>query len=99
MLPHPLTSLKTQKYYQNKPKLNGAYSRNSLSKIKDMNIVNLDEYESIAARWIALHLSAENIAFFDSIGVNDIVKNQKLENSLEIKVLQKIFIEYKHLIQ
>ena len=74
MLPHPLTSLKTQKYYQNKPKLNGAYSRNSLSKIKDINIVN-------------------------SIGVNDIVKNQKLENSLEIKVLQKIFIEYKHLIQ
>ena len=94
MLPHPLTSLKTQKYYQNKPKLNGAYSRNNLSKIKDINIVNLDEYESIAARWIALHLSAD-----DSIGVNDIVKNQKLENSLEIKVLQKIFIEYKHLIQ
>ena len=30
--PHPLTNLEMQKYYQNEPKLNGAYSRNNLSK-------------------------------------------------------------------
>ena len=27
---HPLTDFETQKHYQNKPKFNGLYSRNSL---------------------------------------------------------------------
>ena len=32
-----------QKYYQNKPKFNGVYSRNNLPKIKDrVSIINLD---------------------------------------------------------
>ena len=35
MPPHPLTNFETQKYYQNKPKFNGVYSRNKLPKIKD----------------------------------------------------------------
>ena len=33
MPPHPLTNLEKQNYYQNKPKFNGVYSRNNLSKI------------------------------------------------------------------
>ena len=28
MLPHPFTNFEIQKYYQNKPKFNGVYSRN-----------------------------------------------------------------------
>ena len=35
MLPHRLTNFETEKYYQNKPKLNGVSSRNNLLKIKD----------------------------------------------------------------
>ena len=35
MLPHPLTNLEIQKYYQNEPRFNGVYSRDNLSKIKD----------------------------------------------------------------
>ena len=35
MLPHSLTNNAIQKYYQNKLKFNGAYSRNNLPKIKD----------------------------------------------------------------
>ena len=31
---HPLTNFEIQKYYQNKPKFNGVYSRNNLSKIR-----------------------------------------------------------------
>ena len=32
-----------QKYYQNKPKFNGVYSRNNLPKIKDrVSVINLD---------------------------------------------------------
>ena len=43
MLPHPLTNFEIQKYYENEPKFNGAYSRNNLSKIKDgVCIINLE---------------------------------------------------------
>ena len=48
MLPHPLTNLEIQKYYQNEFKFNGVYSRRNLSKTKGgVYIINLDEYESI----------------------------------------------------
>ena len=50
MLSHPLTNFEIQKYYQNKPKFNGVYSRNNLPKIKDgVYVINLDEYESIGS--------------------------------------------------
>ena len=43
MPPHLLTNLEIQKYYQNKPKFNGAYSRNNLTKIKgEAYIINFD---------------------------------------------------------
>ena len=32
MLPHPLTNFKIQKYYQNKPRINGVYSRDNFPK-------------------------------------------------------------------
>ena len=35
MPPNSLTNFEMQKYYQNKPKFNGVYSRNNLPKIKD----------------------------------------------------------------
>ena len=40
---HPLTTFEIEKYFQDKPTFNGAYSRNNLSKIKDgAYIMNLD---------------------------------------------------------
>ena len=54
MPPHPLTNFEIQKYYENEPNINGVYSRNNLSQIKDAAyIINLDEYESIGTHWIA----------------------------------------------
>ena len=42
MTPHRLINFEIQKYYQNEPKLNGIYSRNNLSKIKDGTyVINL----------------------------------------------------------
>ena len=35
MSPHSLTNFEIQRYYQNEPKFNGAYSRNNLPKVKD----------------------------------------------------------------
>ena len=44
MLPY----FEIQKYYQNEPRFNNVYSRNNLSKIKDVvYIINLNEYEAI----------------------------------------------------
>ena len=59
MLPHPLSSFEIQKYYQNKPRCNGVYSRNNVSKIKDGGyIINLDVYESIGTQWNSLYVNA-----------------------------------------
>ena len=59
MLPHPLSSFEIQKYYQNKPRCNGVYSRNNVSKIKDGGyIINLDVYESISTQWNSLYVNA-----------------------------------------
>ena len=54
MSSHPLTNFEIQKYYKNKPKFNGVYLRNDLSKLKDgAYIINLDEHESIGTLWVA----------------------------------------------
>ena len=46
MLPHPLTKFEIQKYYENKPRFIGVFSRDNLpKKIKDgACVINLDEY-------------------------------------------------------
>ena len=75
MLPYPFTNFEIQKYYHNKPKFNGVYSRSSWSKIKDgVYIIHLDENKSIGTDWIALYVNDENIAYFDCFGVEDIPK-------------------------
>ena len=58
-----------------KPKFNGVYSVNNLSKMKDgAYIINLDEYESIKTHWIALYVNGNNVTYFDSFGVEHIPK-------------------------
>ena len=45
---HPLNNFEIQKYYQNEPRFNGAYSRDNLTKLKNGTyIINLDEYSDI----------------------------------------------------
>ena len=73
MPPHPLT--KIQKYYQNDFKCNGAYSRNNLPKIKDgTHVIKLDEFKSIETHSIALYVNGNNAIYFDSFGVEHILK-------------------------
>ena len=75
---HHLTIFEIQKYYEIKPKFNGVYSRNNLSKIKDgAYIINLDEYESIGTPWIALYVNDNNVTYFGSFGVEHIPKEIK----------------------
>ena len=83
---HPLTNFEIQKHYQNKPRFNGAYSRDNLPKIKDgADVINLDEYSDIGTHCFALYVSKaspkdvinNNVTYFDSFGVEHIPKNLK----------------------
>ena len=75
MPPHPSTDFEIRNYYQNKPKTDGVYSRNNLSKIKyEAYIINLDEYESIGAYWIALYVNAKDVTCLDGFEVGHIPK-------------------------
>ena len=77
--PHPLTNFEKKAYYQNEPRFNGVYSRDNLpDKIKyGAHIVNLDKYRNIGNHWIALYVNNETMTYFDSFGVEHILKEIK----------------------
>ena len=69
MLSHPLTDFEIQKYYQNEPKSNGVFLRNSLPKRKD--------FKSIVTHWILFYVNNNNLIHFNSFGVEHIPKEIK----------------------
>ena len=79
MPPHLLTNFEIQKYYKNEPRYNGVFSRNNLfEKIKIRTyIINLDEYADVGTHWIALFCKKNEIAYFDSFGVEHILEEIK----------------------
>ena len=80
MLPHSLTNFEIPKCYQNEPRFNGVYSRD---KIKDgAYIINLNEYSDIGTHWVALYVSNNDVTYFDSFGVEDIIENKDLEGTV-----------------
>ena len=84
MPPHPLINFEIQKYYQNKLRLNGVYSRDNLPKMKyRAYIINLDEYSDIGTHWIALHKQINDVTYFDSFGVGYIPKEIRAFTSNE----------------
>ena len=68
MPPHPLTNFETQKYYQNKPRFNGVYSRYNIPKITDgAYVINLDEHSDIGTHWVALYVDGSSPKDVDNI--------------------------------
>ena len=65
-----------QKYYKNKPRFNGVYSRDNLPKIRDgAYVINFDEYSDIGTHWVSLWVNnSNNVTYFDSFGVEHIPK-------------------------
>ena len=76
---HPLTNFEIRKYYPNKPKYNGVYSRDNLpDKIKDeAYVINLDKFFDTGTHWITLHALNNNGTHFDSFCVENIPKEIK----------------------
>ena len=60
---HPLTNFEVQKYYQNKPRFNGVYFRDSIpDKIKDeAHVINLNEYSNIGSHCLLIYLRSQQI--------------------------------------
>ena len=95
MPPHPLTNFETKKYYQNESKFNGVYSGDNL-------ITNLDEYSDIGTNWIALYAHNNYVTYFDSFGVEHILKeiktfigNKNIKTKFfKIQVYNSIMCEY-----
>ena len=74
MPPNPLTNFETQKYYYNKPRFNGVFSRDNLpKKIQDgAYVINLDEYGDVGTHWITLFCRKNEIVYSDSFGVEHV---------------------------
>ena len=88
MPPHPLTNFEIRKYYENKPRFNGVYSRNNLPKIikNGAYVINLDEYADVGTHWIALYVKNNEVIYFDSFGVEHVPKEiKKLIGNKDIK--------------
>ena len=79
MPPHPLKNFEIQRYYENEPGFNGVFLRNNLLlKIKDGTyIINLDGYADVGTHWIALFCNRNEIAYFDSFGVEHVPEEIK----------------------
>ena len=83
MPPHPLSNFEIQKYYQNEPRFNGACSRDNSTKIKDVAyIINLDEYSNVVTHWVALYVHNNDVTYFDSFGVEHILKDIRTFRSI-----------------
>ena len=79
MPPHPFRNFEIEKYYENEPRFNGAFSRDNMSKkIKyGAYLINLDEYADVGTHLIALFCSRSEIIYFDSFGVEHIPEEIK----------------------
>ena len=88
--PHYLTNFEIQKYYRNKPKFDGGYSRNRLPEIKNGTYVkSIDEYRSIGTLWITLCVNGDNMTYFNSFRVEHIsieiikfISNKNIKNTI-----------------
>ena len=79
MQPHPLTNFQIQKYYENEPRFNGAFSRDNLPKKIEHGayVINLDEYKDVGSHWIALFCNRNEIVYFDCFDVEHIPEEIK----------------------
>ena len=91
MPPHHLFDFEIQKYYQNQHKFNVVYSTDNLPKIKDgAYVINPDENSDIRTRWVVLYVQ-NNVTYFDSFGVEHILKEIKTFIDCSLSITTNIF--------
>ena len=74
------------------------HSRDNPPRIKDgAYVTNFDEYSDIGTHWVALYVYNNSVTYFDSSGVEHIPK--EIKTFINNENINKIFLEYKHMIQ
>ena len=93
--PHPLTNFEIQEYYQNEPRFNGVFSRDNLGSTVENGayVINLDEYHDIGTHWVALYVYNKTVKYFDSFGVEHIIK-KIITNIYRIQAYDSIMCGY-----
>ena len=92
MLHHLSNNFEIQKYYQDETRFNGVCSRDNLAKIKDWAyVINLDEYSKIGTHWVALYVHIDDVAYFDSFGIEHIPKDIKTFIGRSLSITTNIF--------
>ena len=76
LTPHPLTNSEIQEYYQNEPRFNGVFSRDNLpnNNNNNNNVKLLERYCEIGTHWVAPYVNNKTVTYFDSFGVEHILK-------------------------
>ena len=71
-----MKNFEIQEYYQNETRFNGVFSRDNLpNNIKNgAYVINLDEYHGIGTHWVALYVNNKTIIYFDSFGVEHMLR-------------------------
>ena len=84
MPPHPLTNFELEKY-ENEPRFNGVYSRNTFpKKIKDgAYVIDLDEYGGLGTHWIDLFCNKSALFILICLVLNMFLK--RLKSLSEVK--------------
>ena len=105
-VPHPLTNFEIQGCYQNEPRFNEVFSRDNLPNSNNNNdnnnnnnniikngayVINLDECRDIGTHWVALYVNNKTVTYFDSFGVEHILKEI-------MKLIESGFPERKNII-
>ena len=85
-----LTNFEIQNYYQNEPRFNGVYLRDNLPRIRDGTyMINLDEFSDIGTHWIAVYVQNNDVTYFDSFGVENIL--EEIKTIIGNKTINKYF--------
>ena len=78
-----MNNVEITNYFKYEVRINGVFSRNNLSRIKDgAYVINLDDRNSKGTHWVSLFIDKNIAIYFDSFGIEYIpqeVLNQLLK--------------------
>ena len=87
----PLSNIKITKHFSHKPRFNGIFSRNNLSRIKDgPYVINLDDKNSKATHWVSLFINRNTVVYFDSFGI-EYIPQEVLNKIRDKSITHNIF--------
>ena len=93
-----MTNLEIQKLEQNALKFKCTCLQYNLPKtMKDEANVNLDEYKSMGTYWVTLYVNGNNVAYFDSYGVEKTSKEIR-KSIINKNIITNVFKMQTHLI-